>query len=63
MTRWTAKWMPRRIPSAAAMKLSQASDHSPTSSTQKKRIDGRSNVAETHVITIAEEHADEHIPP
>ena len=35
---------------AAPMKVSQASVYSPTSSTQKKRMLGRSNVAETFVI-------------
>jgi len=43
--------MPRRIPSAAPTNVSQASDHSPTSSTQKNRTEGRSKVAEIHVIT------------
>ena len=41
----TAKWVPRR------MQVSQASAYSPIYSTQKNRTDGRSNVAETHVIT------------
>ena len=36
---------------AAPMNVSQASEYSPTSSTQKKRTVGRSKVAETHVIT------------
>jgi len=39
------------MPRAAPMKVSQASDHSPTSSTQKKRMLGRSKVAEIQVIT------------
>src|SRR2546428_462182 len=42
MTRFTAKWVPRRTPRAAPMKVSQVSDHSPTSSTQKKRTVGKS---------------------
>jgi hypothetical protein len=45
----TAKWVPRRMPMAAPMKVSQASAYSPISSTQKKRTEGRSNTAEIQV--------------
>ena len=51
VTIWTEKWMPRRMPIAAPMKDIQARHSSPISSTQKKRIVGRSKAADTFVIT------------
>src|SRR5207244_1203893 len=42
---------PLQTPRGPPMKVSQVSDHAPTSSTQKKRTVGRSKVAEIQVIT------------
>ena len=46
---------------AAPMNVSQASAYSPTSSTQKKRMVGRSNGRRRPRHHVAEEDADEHV--